>query len=203
MNEQTNIAKALVAAQKQFAPALKTSTNPHFKSRYADLAACIEAVIDALNSHGIALVQKPHLCESGVTVETVFVHESGEQLSGGIFHTPAQKNDPQGYGSAMTYARRYSLMAACGIAPEDDDGNYASRPREQARPAPTLAKPAAQETAKAKCWNLVKDKVASDLFKYRELLAKMQLIGEDTKLSDVTEEQWTTIHGQLSAFYAQ
>ena len=203
MNEQTNIAKALVAAQKQFAPALKTSTNPHFKSRYCSLDACIEAVIDALNSSGIALIQKPHLCESGVTIETVFIHESGEQISGGIFHTPAQKNDPQGYGSAMTYARRYSLMAACGIAPEDDDGNYASRPREQAKPAPTLAKPAAQETAKAKCWNLVKDKVASDLFKYRELLAKMQLIGEDTKLSDVTEEQWTTIHGQLSAFYAQ
>ena len=68
----------------------------------------------------------------------------------------------------------------------------------------TLSRKAQQhETAKAKCWNLVKDKVSGDTAKYRELLAKMQLIGEDTKLSDVTEEQWTTIHGQLSAFYAQ
>ena len=55
------------------------------------------------------------------TVETLFVHESGEQISAGKLHVPAPKQDPQGYGSALTYARRYSLMAACGIAPEDDD----------------------------------------------------------------------------------
>jgi hypothetical protein len=60
-------------------------------------------------------------------VETVFVHESGEMLECGKLHVPAAKQDPQGYGSALTYARRYSLMAACGIAPEDDDGNAASR----------------------------------------------------------------------------
>jgi hypothetical protein len=60
-------------------------------------------------------------------VETVFVHESGEMLECGIVHFPAVKHDPQGYASALTYARRYSLMAACGIAPEDDDGNAASR----------------------------------------------------------------------------
>ncbi len=121
------IASAMVKAQRQFAPALKTSSNPHFKSRYADLAACIEAVLDALNSNGVALIQQTHECESGVTVETLFVHESGETLSGGKLHVPASKADPQGYGSALTYARRYSLMAAAGIAPEDDDGNAASR----------------------------------------------------------------------------
>lgn len=122
-----NIAAALVKAQKGFAPALKTSTNPHFKSKYVSLDGCIEAVIDSLNSNGIALIQPTHECESGVTVETLFVHESGETMSGGKLHVPAAKNDPQGYGSALTYARRYSLMAACGIAPEDDDGNAASR----------------------------------------------------------------------------
>jgi hypothetical protein len=62
-----------------------------------------------------------------VTVETVFVHESGEMLECGKLHVPAAKHDPQGYGSALTYARRYSLMAACGIAPEDDDGNAGSK----------------------------------------------------------------------------
>jgi len=62
-----------------------------------------------------------------VTVETVFIHESGESIECGKLHVPAAKQDPQGYGSALTYARRYSLMAACGIAPEDDDGNSASR----------------------------------------------------------------------------
>lgn len=122
-----NIAGALVKAQKAFAPALKSATNPHFKSRYADLAACIEAVVDALNSNGIMLSQQTRECEDGVIVDTVFIHESGEMLSCGPLHVPASKQDAQGYGSALTYARRYSLMAACGIAPEDDDGNATTR----------------------------------------------------------------------------
>ena len=122
-----NIATALVKAQKAFNPALKQSINPHFKSRYVDLAGCIEAVIDALNDNGIYLLQKTFECADGVIVETIFVHESGEMLECGMLHFPAVKADPQGYASALTYARRYSLMAACGIAPEDDDGNQASR----------------------------------------------------------------------------
>ena len=122
-----NIASALVKAQKAFGPALKTSTNPHFRSKYADLSACVEAVIDALNNNGIFLLQKNYDCADGIMCETVFVHESGEMLECGIVHFPAVKKDPQGYASALTYARRYSLMAACGIAPEDDDGNKASR----------------------------------------------------------------------------
>jgi hypothetical protein len=122
-----NVSAALVKAQRQFGPALKSSTNPHFKSKYADLAACVEAVMEALNANGIALMQRTIECQDGVTVETMFVHESGEMLSNGPLHVPATKHDAQGYGSALTYARRYSLMAACGIAPEDDDGNAAAR----------------------------------------------------------------------------
>lgn len=124
------LAAALVRAQKAFGPALKSATNPHFKSKYADLAACVEAVIDSLNANGIALVQRTSQDDTGVTVTTVFVHESGEMMDSGPLHVPAAKNDPQGYGSALTYARRYSLMTACGLAPEDDDGNAASRKRE-------------------------------------------------------------------------
>lgn len=120
------IAAAFVKAQQGFAPALKTNTNPHFRSKYVALDGCIEAVIDALNSNGIALLQPCHEDQTGVTVETIFLHESGEMLSGGKLHVPAPKQDPQGYGSALTYARRYSLMSSCGIAPEDDDGNAAS-----------------------------------------------------------------------------
>ena len=124
------IATALVKAQKAFGPALKSSTNPHFKSRYADLAACVEAVIDALNDNGIALVQKSYDCVDAIMIETVFVHESGEMLETGILRFPIMKNDPQGAMACLTYARRGSLMAACGIAPEDDDGNHASRKTE-------------------------------------------------------------------------
>jgi len=122
-----NIATALVKAQKEFGPALKTATNPHFRSKYANLSNCVEAVIDALNNNGIFLLQKNYDHQNGIMVETVFVHESGEMLECGIVHFPATKKDPQGYASALTYGRRYSLMAACGIAPEDDDGNKASR----------------------------------------------------------------------------
>lgn len=121
------VAAALVKAQKEFGPALKSSSNPHFKSRYADLAACVEAVVDALNNNGIALTQRVSSSDNGVIVETVFIHESGEIINCGQLHVPATKHDAQGYGSALTYARRYSLMAACGIAPEDDDGNAASK----------------------------------------------------------------------------
>jgi len=130
------IAAALVKAQKEFGPALKTATNPHFRSKYASLDACVEAVIDALNNNGIFLMQYTHPCEDGVIVETMFIHESGEHMSGGRLHVPASKQDPQGYGSALTYARRYSLQAACGIAPEDDDGNAASKSKpEPKKPA--------------------------------------------------------------------
>ena len=128
--EKSHIFQAFIAAQKEFGPALKTSTNPHFRSRYADLSACVEAVIDALNVNGLGLVQVTHPCESGVSVETVLVHESGQTMTSGVLHVPASKQDAQGYGSALTYARRYSLMAICGIAPEDDDGNKASKPIE-------------------------------------------------------------------------
>jgi hypothetical protein len=135
------IATALVKAQREFGPALKTSTNPHFRSRYADLSACVEAVLDALNNNGIYLMQLTEEHEAGVKVSTTFIHESGEQLSGGSLFMPATKHDAQGFGSALSYARRYSLMAACGIAPEDDDGNQAVKTTPVVAPKP-VAKPA-------------------------------------------------------------
>jgi hypothetical protein len=152
------ISSALVKAQKEFGPALKSSSNPHFRSKYADLSACVEAVIDGLNNNGVFLMQSSHLCEDGVTVETVFIHESGEQISAGKLHVPASKQDAQGYGSALTYARRYALMAACGIAPEDDDGNAATRPKQAEKPvekpAPKAEKPPAKIEGKPGRWQI-------------------------------------------------
>lgn len=146
------IASALVKAQKEFGPALKTSSNPHFRTKYADLSACVEAVIDGLNNNGIYLMQLTEEREGGVCIQTIFVHESGEQMSSGPLFVPAAKQDPQGYGSALTYARRYSLMAACGIAPEDDDANSAQASSHRSAVAPTpqaapVAKPKAEPSA--------------------------------------------------------
>lgn len=131
---------AFVKAQAAFGPALKANKNPAFKTLYADLNSCIDAVMGALNANGLALMQIPLDCESGVMIETIFIHESGEILSGGKFRAPVSKQDAQGYGSATTYARRYGLMAACGIAPEDDDGNAAAKaPHQPAKQSPAPA----------------------------------------------------------------
>jgi len=138
------IAAAFVQAQRNFAPALKKADNPYFGSKYADLAVCIEAVIDALHDNGIALIQHTDQSEKGVIVKTVFLHESGGVMEAGSIFVPASQNSPQAFGSALTYARRYSLMTACGIAPEDDDGNAASKPAPARKP---------DVTAELNVWN--------------------------------------------------
>ena len=140
------VAAAFVQAQRNFAPALKKADNPYFGSKYADLAVCIEAVIDALHNNGIALIQHTDQSDKGVIVSTVFLHESGERMETGSIFVPAAQNSPQVFGSALTYARRYSLMTACGIAPEDDDGNAASKPQ-----APRILKP--DVTEELDVWN--------------------------------------------------
>lgn len=133
------IYSSFVKAQRKFGPALKSATNPHFRSRYADLSACVEAVIDALHSEGLALTQTTSPNPDGVTVKTVLIHESGSRLELGELFMPAVKNDPQGFGSALTYCRRYSLLAAMGLAPEDDDGNAASKTEKPSmRSSPTM-----------------------------------------------------------------
>jgi len=125
-----NIATALVKAQKAFAPALKNATNPHFRSKYVDLASCVDSVIGALNDNGIFLFQTTTEHPDGVVCETSFLHESGERLDCGKLFFPSPKHDPQGFMSCLTYIRRASLMAATSQAPEDDDGNAASKPKE-------------------------------------------------------------------------
>ena len=98
------IAEAFVKAQQDFVKTGFDSTNPHFINDYASLAACIGAVKDALNENGISLIQKTHECDTGVKVETIFLHESGQTMSGGILNLPAEAETPQKYGSALTYA---------------------------------------------------------------------------------------------------
>jgi len=118
---------ALAKAQKNFESALKSQQNPHFRSKYAGLDACVDAVREALNDQGIFMTQIIESVEGGILVETMFAHQSGESYSGGKLFMPVVKHDAQGYGSAITYGRRYSLLTACGVAPEDDDGNAATK----------------------------------------------------------------------------
>lgn len=130
--EHGNIAAALAAAQAEMDKALKQSNNPAFRSKYADLGNVMDACMPALTRHGIALIQPTGEDASGRFVETILLHASGERLSCRV-PLILGKNDMQGYGSAVTYARRYGLMCMAGIAPEDDDGNAAAQaaPRQQ------------------------------------------------------------------------
>jgi hypothetical protein len=132
VGETAKLFPAFVKAQKAMGDLLKTSTNPHFKSKYADLAAVVEAVLPGLHANGFGLMQPPHSDGDIVEVETILVHESGGYIRSVLAMRPS-KNDPQGVGSAVTYARRYALQSIAGIAPEDDDGNAASGPRTAAK----------------------------------------------------------------------
>jgi hypothetical protein len=143
--ERAPLAKALVAAQKATEAVKKASTNPAFKSKYADLSVVVEAVVPALNAAGVSVLQFPAFNGELVSVATTLLHESGSSVTATL-HLRPSKLDAQGVGSAITYARRYALMAMTGAAPEDDDGAAASGPRDAA-PARPVQPPAAPTLA--------------------------------------------------------
>jgi hypothetical protein len=124
--ETATLASSMAQAFAEIEAATKSANNPHFKSKYADLGAVIEAVKPALIKHGLFFTQRSHPADHGVSVETVLHHACGEELSLGTLYVPANKQDAQGFGSALTYARRYGLMTAFGVPAEDDDGNAAA-----------------------------------------------------------------------------
>lgn len=137
-------AKAFAKAQAGMGDVLKSADNSHFKSKYADLGAVVEATLPALNSAGFSVLQPPSFDGEIVRVATLILHESGQWMRSTLALRPARA-DPHGVGSAITYARRYGLLAMCGVAPEDDDGNAASRADERdhderARPARSEAR---------------------------------------------------------------
>lgn len=122
------IATALAKAQGQIQAASKDAVNPHFRSRYADLASIRAACQAPLSEAGLAVVQGPAIVESGwVSVQTMLIHsESGEWMSTTLA-APPRKQDPQAIGSTVTYLRRYTLACLVGVvADDDDDGNAAS-----------------------------------------------------------------------------
>lgn len=124
-NGKTELLKAFIAAQGEMENAKKSTKNDHFKSKYADLSSVADAVMEALGKHGLGVMQFPAYDDDGVHVETLLVHEGGGSMSHTLSLKPAAAT-AQGVGSTITYARRYSLMSICGVAPEDDDGNAAS-----------------------------------------------------------------------------
>lgn len=194
------IDEALAKAQGEFAGAKKDSVNPHFRSSYADLASVVDACRDALAKNLISYTQWPVESDGfeRVTLVTRLSH-AGEfyQAQASI---PLTKKDPQGYGSALTYLRRYSLMSALGIAPEDDDGNEAT------------GKPAATEKIKTAAANVKPTKPYNDApgsVKENQIIALTELaqkkrvllpkyIPEGRQIKDLSEAQAKEIYEQIN-----
>lgn len=124
------IAKALAAAQAEMKNPAFDSANPHFRNRFASLAAVRNAVVPILAKHSIAMTQDLRTTEKGVACITRLTHESGQCMAFGPLEMPATKQDAQGFGSAATYARRYALMAVCGVVGDDDDDANAATGKE-------------------------------------------------------------------------
>ena len=140
MTASTAIAD-LIAAQGACDPVLKDATNPHFRSKYESLSSCVDACKEAFHKHNFALLQSNGHDEYGQFVQTTLLHTTGERWCS-VVYLVLSKQDMQGLGSAITYARRYGLLGMVGLAPEDDDGNASVAPP---KPAP---KPAAQAPQK-------------------------------------------------------
>lgn len=140
----TNLSTALLKAQAEIKNAPKSAINPHFNNKYVPLDEMIPVCKEALNANGISFIQGAEQSESGdvLHLSTMLLHTSGEWLESTLTMKPS-RNDPQGIGSCITYARRYSLAAICGVASEeDDDGNAASQePPKATKKAKTEAIP--------------------------------------------------------------
>lgn len=131
------LSKALATVQANLKPAVKDATNPHFKSKYADLSSIWDSCREPLSKNGLSVVQGNSVGLDGtIIVETILLHESGEWIQSELA-LPLSKQDPQGVGSAMTYGRRYGLAAIVGIVADvDDDGIAASSNRQPAQFTP-------------------------------------------------------------------
>lgn len=148
--EVGELAKAMVKVQRALAPVCKDAENPFVKSRYATLNAVIDACRDALIAQAVWVVQVPVAVEAEhLGLMTKLVHGESGQWQSSLMVMPLPKNDPQGYGSALTYARRYGLATLVGLASETDDDGEASMPTRNRAKAADKSKPPAMALPEA------------------------------------------------------
>lgn len=172
----STIAKALVAAQKVMGNATKDSKNPFFKSKYADLNAIREAVLPSLNENGISVLQPTIYQDGKKFVQTVFLHESGEYISGLTEILAAKETDAQAQGSGISYARRYGLQSLANVGAEDDDGESAMGRKTQGEKV--LERTAAQAELKAKV-----EKAKADTITVQTTTSENKVIDTPTRRS--------------------
>lgn len=187
MESKPTLISALVKAQSQMSHAGFDQTNPAFKNaKFASLKSVIDAVKPALNANGIAFVQKSVPMDHGIAVETVF-YGHGEELSTGPVPVPIDRENAHGFGSALTYAKRYSLAMACGVAAdEDDDGNAAAKNSTGRKPQKVTKTVMQEEGIVDENGNLTIDegKVRS----YISLLTAAALSDDDAGMKELLDE---------------
>lgn len=187
---------ALSKAQAEMGKAPKDSANPFFKSKYADLATVVTTATPVLAKHDLAVAQACDESERGVTVVTVLMHKSGQWMSSRLNMVPV-KNDPQGIGSAITYARRYAYMGIIGlVADEDDDGNKATHGTDTPQNKPVHAeKPSQKKPAQKKSAAKEEPKTDEDpkLDVLRKLYGRYVAVGLK---KDQILKRWVTITGK-------
>lgn len=182
------LAEAIAKAQQQLKPVKKECDNPFFKSKYADLASVWEA-LKPYHEHGIAITQIPLISDKPghVAIRTQLAHVSGEWMYGDL-ELPLAKHDPQGVGSAITYARRYALGCMTGVVTEeDDDGNAASQP--QPTPAKTYTTNKAAAAKKIAELRTVKQDGAGHAGRQSDTRQGATQQASDAA-SPLTDEQW-------------
>ena len=133
--EKQSAIDCYVKAQKEMGKALKNATNPHYRSQYADLGNVLDACMEAFNNNGFMVTQPSGRDEYGDYVDTVVTHITDKSFTSRVYLV-IEKQTMQGLGSAITYARRYGALQMASIAPEDDDGNEASKTPRKDLPIP-------------------------------------------------------------------
>ena len=187
-----NVSKALVGAQADVGKALKNQENSHFKSQYAELSAVLEVSQPALAKHGLALTQFPGQGEGTVTMSTLLVHESGEWILLPPASIPLQAHTAHGYGSAISYLRRYTTQAALGISvglSDDDDGNEATANSPKKAPKKRAASKKATPAFEPKKKAVVDPKILkAELAKLKKLIAAAEENGNvEAKAIDLAQ----------------
>ena len=199
--KETNLIESLVKAQSEMTHAAFDQTNPHFKSKFASLKSVIDAIKPALNNNGIFFMQVSHPLDNGVGIETIFC-KADEKLSTGVVMVPVDKANAQGLGSALTYAKRYSLAMACGIAADvDDDGNGAAAAPPQRKGQSVVRTVIEQE-------GIVVDETKRDAY-VTQLLSQVtnddaagvqELVDELTKDSEMKIAVWAELPSNVRSF---
>lgn len=181
--------KALFKLQGEIRGVKRDSKNPHFKNSYASLEAVTDTIRPHMQECGLMWFQSPGLIVDGsIEVTTEIIHAETGQSKSFVMQMPLGKRDPQGAGSSLTYAMRYSLMAALGLPPTDDDAEVAID-REEARPAPEAPKPkSSAQLKRERSWEQIVDDLERDMLdvKTQPQLEKLKVYYREL----VTKEQW-------------